>query len=276
MIPSSACRQSPHADQPGQAGHAWRPCLSYTTPRDTILAEGVGSWLRFEQLCGRSELFSERYLAAPIGQILLGNGLRVTPEYVHPVLSAHTSGRGKRPAIDFVARTNGEAEIKVAIETKWIGNTVPKFDDVLWDLIRLALIVKSGPSHAYFLLGGTSVSLAKFLASEPFTTSATNGSKKFLLRIGDNQATTNRLRQNINSVPLGPVVPAWRLRIARLLSSYQSLEVPNTITTQLISRFPDAAKADQYQVIAWKVGTKANGGIFRAGNTLHYSTNQSF
>jgi SpoVK/Ycf46/Vps4 family AAA+-type ATPase len=36
MIPSSACRQSPHADQPGQAGHAWRPCLNYTTPWGTI------------------------------------------------------------------------------------------------------------------------------------------------------------------------------------------------------------------------------------------------
>ena len=41
MIPSSACRQSPHAEQPGQAGHAWRPCLSYTTPRDTIFLWGV-------------------------------------------------------------------------------------------------------------------------------------------------------------------------------------------------------------------------------------------
>jgi hypothetical protein len=36
MIPSSACRQSPHADQPGRAGNAWRPYLSYTTQRGTI------------------------------------------------------------------------------------------------------------------------------------------------------------------------------------------------------------------------------------------------
>jgi hypothetical protein len=239
------------------------------------LAEGVGSWLRFEQLCGRGELFSERYLATPIGQVLLGNGLRVTPEYVHPVLSLHTSGRGKRPAIDFVARTNDETAIRVAIETKWIGNTIPKFDDVLWDLIRLALIVRSESAQAYFLLGGTSASLAKFLATEPFTTSATNGSKKFLLRIGDDQATTARLRQNINSVPISPIVPAWRLRIAGLLSSYQSLVVPNTITTQLTSRFPDTAKTEQYQVIVWRVGVKATGGTFRAGNTHHYSTNQA-
>ena len=34
--PPSACRQSLDADQPGQAGYTWRPCLSYTTPRDTI------------------------------------------------------------------------------------------------------------------------------------------------------------------------------------------------------------------------------------------------
>ena len=36
MIPSSACRQFPHADQPGQAGYAWRPSLSYTTQWGTI------------------------------------------------------------------------------------------------------------------------------------------------------------------------------------------------------------------------------------------------
>src|SRR5690606_1387824 len=36
MIPSSACRQYPRADQPGQAGNAWRPSLSYTTLRGTI------------------------------------------------------------------------------------------------------------------------------------------------------------------------------------------------------------------------------------------------
>jgi hypothetical protein len=36
MIPSSACRQFPHADQPGQAEYTWRPRLSYTTPRGTI------------------------------------------------------------------------------------------------------------------------------------------------------------------------------------------------------------------------------------------------
>ena len=239
------------------------------------LAEGVGSWLRFEQICGRTELFSERYLAAPIGQILLGNGFRVTPEYTHPVLLLHASGRGKRPAIDFVGRVNGQTALSVAIETKWIGHTVPKFDDVLWDLIRLALIVRSGPAQAYFVLGGTSYSLKEFLAGDPFTTTATNGSKKFLLRIGDDQASTARLRQHVNSVPLGPVVPAWRERIATLLSSYQELEVPNTITTQLASRFPDTATTDQYQVIAWKVAIKTTGGFFLAGNTHHYSSGQT-
>ena len=40
-MPSSACRQSPHADQPGQAGYACRPTLSYTTQRGTIASKGV-------------------------------------------------------------------------------------------------------------------------------------------------------------------------------------------------------------------------------------------
>lgn len=49
MIPSSACRQSQHADQPGQAGYAWRPRLSYTTQWGTIGAPLI------EQLGRRKE-----------------------------------------------------------------------------------------------------------------------------------------------------------------------------------------------------------------------------
>jgi hypothetical protein len=37
-----------------------------------LLADGVGSWLQYEHACGHSGLFSEKYLAQPIGHILSG------------------------------------------------------------------------------------------------------------------------------------------------------------------------------------------------------------
>ena len=37
------------------------------------LSEGLSSWLTFEALCGRDDLFSERYLALPVAQILAQN-----------------------------------------------------------------------------------------------------------------------------------------------------------------------------------------------------------
>ncbi len=64
MIPSSACRQSQHADQPGQAGNAWRPSLSYTTLRGTILGALARSLLPPKgnsylfRSAGRSDLYN--------------------------------------------------------------------------------------------------------------------------------------------------------------------------------------------------------------------------
>jgi hypothetical protein len=57
-----------------------------------LLAHGVGSWLQYEHACGHSELFSEKYLAQPIGNILSGQtGNRARAEFTHPVLSGETS-----------------------------------------------------------------------------------------------------------------------------------------------------------------------------------------
>ncbi|MCS6762196.1 MAG: substrate-binding domain-containing protein [Candidatus Devosia symbiotica] len=43
----SAFATSPHADQPDQAGNAWRPSLSYTTPRGAIVSFDDTQLFRF-------------------------------------------------------------------------------------------------------------------------------------------------------------------------------------------------------------------------------------
>lgn len=227
------------------------------------LAEGVGSWLRFEQICGRTELFSEHYLTASIGQILLGNRYRVTPEYKHPVLLSHTTGRGKRPAVDFICRdgiTTGK--ITVAVESKWIGNSVPSFRSIFWDIIRLSLIADQG-ADSYFVLGGLKRNINDLFKDQPFTAIATNKSKKFLLRLNEDAEKHSVDQRVVNSVPLGPVVPDWQETIRTLVEPYPDMFVPNVITTQLSASFPKESKAEQFQIVVWKIGVKSKSGHFR-------------
>ena len=51
------------------------------------LAEGTSSWLLFEFHCQRGDLFSEKYLSVPVGQVLAGlYPGRVKAEENHPYL----------------------------------------------------------------------------------------------------------------------------------------------------------------------------------------------
>jgi hypothetical protein len=86
-----------------------------------LLARGVGAWVQYEWACDHSGLFSEKYLAQPIGHILAGQSKnRASAEYTHTILSAHMKGPGKRPAVDFVV-FGKYPKIEIAIESKWFG-----------------------------------------------------------------------------------------------------------------------------------------------------------
>ncbi len=86
------------------------------------LAEGVAGWLFYEFHSRRYELFSEKYLTAPIGNILHGQfDRKVIAEYNHPILTQAKKTPGRPPQLDFVIVDKGN--ITVAVESKWIGQT---------------------------------------------------------------------------------------------------------------------------------------------------------
>jgi len=119
-----------------------------------LLTQGVGAWLHFENACGRSELFSERYMASPIGQILYArSGNRAHAEVKHPVLEKLAKGPGRRPEIDFVVYDRHH-KVSIAVESKWIGSTTPSIKSILWDLIRLEMVAHHEKSRSFFVLGG--------------------------------------------------------------------------------------------------------------------------
>src|SRR3954470_3048856 len=146
------------------------------------LAEGVGGWLQLEFHCHRSEVFSEKYLAAPIGQILSAEfGLKAYAEVPHPVLAAFAKRPGRKPEIDF-AVLDPHPTITVAVESKWIGRSSIKAEHLLWDLIRLELLCHHLKAHAIFILGGRRGELDKFFATDAFVATNTRKRPRSLLR----------------------------------------------------------------------------------------------
>ena len=145
------------------------------------LSEGVAGWLFYELHSKRYELFSEKYLTAPIGNILHGQFERkVFAEYNHPLLS-QSKTPGRPPQLDFVIIENNQ--ITVAVESKWIGDSAISVADVIWDMIRLELVAKLTGAKCYFVLAGQKRKLNSFFQSERFLEKRSNGSTRPVLRL---------------------------------------------------------------------------------------------
>ncbi|MFV2045167.1 MAG: hypothetical protein ACC700_18275, partial [Anaerolineales bacterium] len=118
------------------------------------LAFGLGGWLQFEFACDRSGLFSEKYLTSAVGKLLRAEfGAEVRSEVNHPILAPLMTGPGRRPQLDFAIQ-EPYPDISVAVETKWHGSTSVKLEDIIWDLIRLELLVNAYGTDAFFILAG--------------------------------------------------------------------------------------------------------------------------
>lgn len=134
--------------------------MSNLTNFQRKLSEGVTGWLTFEFYCFRGKIFSEKYLAYPIGQILNSiNEFKTSAEVNHPKSG---SKQGRPLQIDFVLKDDdkkGDDDIDekwhYAIESKWIGNTSISLGSMIWDLIRLQnLHEHHSELKTYFVLSG--------------------------------------------------------------------------------------------------------------------------
>src|SRR5436853_344047 len=116
------------------------------------LSWAVVYWLEYQQLCGHGSLFSESYLAQPIGEFLhLWHNGRALAEYNHPVIVR--PGRGRRRQIDYVLLGRNTKEIVAALEVKWVGDAPLNKQRLIDDLLRLECIASI---NRYFLVVGNS------------------------------------------------------------------------------------------------------------------------
>jgi hypothetical protein len=221
------------------------------------LSEGIGGWLTFETHCNKVGLFSERYLSYPIGQILSSvYGSNVHAEYRHPILVDLIDRPGAKCKVDF-AVLNDNREPIVAIESKWVGDSVPSIQSVLWDLVRLELLARKFDTSCIFILGGKRKRLESLFASPDFSLKRTARAEAVL-------PTKTRAIRSVSLVSNDPHMTAiWR----PIFGKWRTLEFPSSISTQLFQPFPKDCPLDQYQVFAWRVFSPRKKTVFKPINT---------
>jgi hypothetical protein len=207
-------------------------------------------------------MFSEKYLSVAIGHILAARvGPHVVAEFTHPVLAPLMRGPGRRPEIDFVVF--GDAgNIKCAVETKWVGGSLPSIQGILWDLIRLEMVAHSSRAECFLVLGGKRGNLEKLFAAEQFAGRATvTAAKHPILRIDTNAQ---------HKVILAPTIPHRRPILKNLFKDYQDTAFPLHIVTNKGGPYPAECLVKQHQVYAWRVTSPLSRKIFYPKNSRHY------
>jgi len=230
-----------------------------------FLTHGVGSWLRFESACNRSGLFSEKYLAAPIGQILNARlGARVIAEYKHPVLAPLMEGRGRRPAVDFIV-LGQRPQIRVAVESKWIGKGASNVQAIIWDLIRLELIAHAEGAECFFILGGRKRHLAALFENPVFARS----------RVWQGGPLLETTHNQMHKVPLTPVVRHRIATLKAIFRDYQNFAFPEFIVARRSAPFPEECTSLMHQVYTWKISSARKRTTFYPEKSPHYATSGS-
>ena len=226
-----------------------------------LLADGVGSWLQYERACGHSGLFSEKYLAQPVGHILSGrSGNRTLPEYTHSTLASHTRRTGRRPAIDF-AVCDPYPSVAIGVESKWIGSTTPSAESIAWDLIRLELLAHHEQASCYFLLGGKRRDLERLFGSAGFWNVTNDRQRKPLLRHD---------APGQHSITIGPIDRARIPILEDEFENYSDLLFPSRIVTHRSQPFPKDATKDGYQVYVWQIRSAQPRTTFLGGRMKQY------
>jgi hypothetical protein len=212
--------------------------------RPTKIAIGLNAWLTFEQMCKREPLFSEAYLAYPIGQLLAtryGNAL--VSEHPHPVLAPRKTGRGDKPKLDFaVLRADGSIEL--AIETKWLSSSPSLQRDIIRDMVRLELACHSQNCDGWLIVAGKSSDFQQLVGAAKFQGHPSHVGSDTILPHGNSR--DGRLRLN-------PPAKFRRDMLDTALTPFAGLDLADCIHVTRFGPYPVDAPANGYVTYLWRI-----------------------
>lgn len=210
------------------------------------LSEGLGAWLNFEAQCEREGLFSERYLAMPLAQLLAAKtGGQVEAEQNHPVLSV-PGKLGRPPQIDFLVKEAGV--LTLAIESKWVGESGISVVDVVWDCTRLELAAHHWGCDALFVLAGRRDRVGAALTSKPFRPKGASGRPALVLGLhGEGRASVN-IQSPKRDFGKG---------LHKILAGYRHVDFPRSLVCGTGTQVPKDAPSAKYTAIVWSIRPEA-------------------
>jgi len=224
------------------------------------LSEGVSSWLMFEFHSNRGRLFSEKYLTTPIGHILSGvYENQVSAELIHPILNSNKTWAGRPPQIDFGIQQDNQ--IKIAVESKWIGKTSIGVGDIIWDLIRLELLHYNYQTTCFFVLGGQKKKLQLLFENERFQEENSDGHKRPVLRLK---------KERKQSIRLDSPPPKRALLIKDKMNQYKNVLMPSGIVSGYPECHPKICRNSDYQVYVWEISSYMAKPRFYPKDNEHY------
>jgi hypothetical protein len=204
------------------------------------LAEGTASWLAFEFICNRGDLFSEKQLVTPVGQILISNfgshKSRIKTEVSHTVLKKQ---KGRPLQLDFVLMEN--TAWKLAVETKWVAGTMISLESIIWDLIRLELTAKQEGCPVYFVLAGFAKKIKQVLKNTHFI----DGPHSLPM-------VTQKGRQLIR-LDLTKLPQIIKEHINKKMVDFPSITIPRKLYFEFPHSYPIDKVNMTFETIVWKV-----------------------
>ncbi len=227
---------------------------------------GLNAWLTFEQMCEREPLFSESYLAFPIGQLLNARyGAFLVAEHLHPVLAPLKTGRGDKPRFDF-AVLREDKTIALAIETKWLSSSKTLQRDIVRDLIRLELVAHADNSEAWLIVAGLADEFRGLVENPKFQGHPNHIGSKPILPFG--YSRNGRLRLN-------PPAKFRREMLTSALEPFHGIELSDCIHVTRFGPYPSEPVARGYVTYMWRIDKHRHPGRFLPEIVYGNNTNTS-
>lgn len=221
------------------------------------LCRAIYHWLQYQNLCGRSELFSEAYLSQPIGEFLLSiNFEHFQPEYAYP--KAYQAGARRQRSMDFAAfkksSGGGQKILNHAFEVKFVSGKRDFTQEIYDDLYRLVWFQPNRePEQCQRWLIAAGIS--KKLLSDQFLKKKVQekpgrGQKqveafKGLLSTDLNNHTRTKQVHGAH----GAIRKCW-VSAAKALAQDR---IPDQITTRLAARWPIRPRTTDLSCMVWEI-----------------------
>jgi hypothetical protein len=226
------------------------------------IAEGLAAWLSFERRCGRENLFSEKSLAHPLGDLLQYRFPgRVRAEVEHPVLAQLHTGVGKKPRVDF-AVDGPEGIYALVVEAKWASRSPTLLQDILSDIIRLDLLLGTYANEAVLVLAGKKRTIAKLFSKTQFQPGKSPPGSKIILPYRGSRHLLPLGEKPKASLRFAPVPRFRRSLFVRALRPFRNVSVSRLVYVERSGPFPRNAASRDYEVYLWRVKRVSGGQQF--------------